>query len=500
MKLLQKNDIKLLLVFCLVSIGIVLKSYFQKDGYLSQDSTNYLRLSQNLLDGNGFYVTDFFSNNGRKLFAVWPIGYPLLISIIAKLFNIGVFWASKILNIIFVGISLVFFKKLFKKNAYVYAMIFFTASYLKIYSHTFSEVPFVFGFLWLSISIFYFMKNDKNNLWLINLLFASLFLFLSRYAGAFSIGVIGLLLFFYLIRKEYKTSFKLLGVSIIVLMFITIYLYNNYLESGYLTGVLRAPAPETNFEFIKMLIKSQIDELNLLWRYTGNKLLFLTLLFFQFFIAIYFLFIPNIKKQLKLSTSNNNEGNINKNIWRIFLFVGIIYWFSIVFLRWSNFFTFNFRILSPATFLFLLSLITYIESHYKKIFFNKFKLVFIIIAILSFILNVPLKILKDMNEPNYYENLKSIENKYDFVKKNSIVVFGNRHLNYLRMDIQFTKPLHKPIFRKVETMNDFIKRVKNSRAQNIYIEITEGLDSERYDKSVIDFMRLNRDKKFLQIK
>jgi hypothetical protein len=168
-------------------------------------------------------------------------------------------------------------------------------------------------------------------------------------------------------------------------------------------------------------------------------------------------------------------------------------------MRWFKYFGFGFRFLLPVTFLILLSLIVYIEFYYNKTFFNKFKIVFVIIAISSFMLNVPLKILKDRSEPNYYENLKSIENKYDFVKKNSIVVFGNKHLNYLRTDIQLTRPLYKLLF-EVETMNDFIKRVKNSNAQNIYIEIKEDLDPERYDKSVIDFMRLNIDKKFLQIK
>ena len=51
----QKEDGYLLLMFFLIAILISIKSYF--NGYLTPDSTEYLALAQNLLEGNGYFIS-----------------------------------------------------------------------------------------------------------------------------------------------------------------------------------------------------------------------------------------------------------------------------------------------------------------------------------------------------------------------------------------------------------------------------------------------------------
>jgi len=114
-----REDWYLLIIFIMMAVAIVVKSYFHLDGYLSPDSTNYLKLAQNLLEGNGYYVSAYGSTGqDREFFAAWPVGYSTIIFVVAKLTGLSVFWASKFLNILLIGIILGIFRNLFKHNAY----------------------------------------------------------------------------------------------------------------------------------------------------------------------------------------------------------------------------------------------------------------------------------------------------------------------------------------------------------------------------------------------
>jgi hypothetical protein len=487
-----KIDWKLLAVFFFVSTGIILNSYLDKDGHLSPDSAYYLRLAQTLLDGNGFYVTDFFgSESGRTFFSKWPVGYPLMISGVARLTGLGVFWASKLLNITFIIFTLLIFKFIFKENAYVYGMVFLVASSLKIFSFTWSEAVFISGLVWLSISLYKFTQNKKN-IWLLNILLSSLFLFLCRYIGAFSVVVISLLSLFYLLKREYKTFLKFIPVAAVTVGFIALYLYNNYSETGHFSGIPRIPAPETDFQLFKSLMKAQIGEDNLVLR-PYNKLTFL-LTFILMLTPITFLFRDLRRNPQLIEKVIHSKGDI----WRYFLFVGIIYWISIVIMRWRfRFDNFGYRLLGPSTFLFLLALISYLEYNYKRTLFKKIKVTFLVIVFLSFICTIILGniykfVLK--KEPTYIEHLKAIKEKYRYIEKRSMIIFGDWHINYIRPECETAFPS------KRETINEFIARAKGTSAQNIYIEIRDDLSIYTFDKSVIEFMGKNSEQNFVKIR
>lgn len=72
------NVAALALIFISIAATIVLKSWFDPNGYLSADSINYLALAQNLVDGNGFHTIK--PNGELGWFAIWPVGYPAMIA------------------------------------------------------------------------------------------------------------------------------------------------------------------------------------------------------------------------------------------------------------------------------------------------------------------------------------------------------------------------------------------------------------------------------------
>jgi hypothetical protein len=288
MKIIKNKDtFYLFIIFTFSAIAIIARSFFHHDGYLSPDSTNYLKLAQTLLDGNGFYVSSYRLNGSdRDFFAIWPAGYPVLIFVVAKIFHLSVFLASKLLNIIFIGLSLCLIKKVFKTDSYIYGLVFLFGAYIHIFSYTWTEVPFIFGLLWFSSSIYYHLNNPASKALLFNLFISALFLFLMRYIGAFSFGVIGLLAMYYFTQKKYRYFIKLSSISLVGIMIVSLYLYNNYIQVGFPTGMPRIPSPETNFELLKQLVNAYMAESFFLCTYpSGISLGLQNLIIFILFIT-----------------------------------------------------------------------------------------------------------------------------------------------------------------------------------------------------------------------
>ena len=125
----KKEDLFLFVVFIIITLAIIFKSYFNFHGYVSPDSGHYLALAEHLKNGDGFLISAYeFGGEKNEFFAIWPVGYPVLITVVSILTSTSVFWASKILNIILIGFLFLLFRSLFKNNAYIYSLIFFFSS------------------------------------------------------------------------------------------------------------------------------------------------------------------------------------------------------------------------------------------------------------------------------------------------------------------------------------------------------------------------------------
>lgn len=483
----RKENCFLIFIFFLLTIAILSKSYFSAHGFLSPDSINYLSLAQNLIDGNGFSYYSPYGTTEKTHFSVWPVGYPVLIYILSKLSGISVFWASKVINIFFIGMVLIVLRNLFNKSAYLYGLILFFYSFITIFTYTWSETAFIFGIVWFSASLFKFANNSKKLLPIaFSLLFSSIFMFLSRYVGMFSIVLIGLFgIYFWFVKKDKFKFFVLILISIIKLLIISGYFYYNLIKTGYISGMQRIPAPETNLELFKSLLSALFRELLIITPDPPNsnfKLFF----FFLYFILI-FLFLKN-RKRIFTSISNKVKGQVSLPF--IFGLVGFVYLLFIILMRWrTHFDTLNFRLLAPGSFLIFIAFIKYIEDKTTAKFFNFFKILLISTSLLSFIYNVPL-IIRWENSITYNENIKSIKKRYNKIEKNSIIIFGNEHLMYLYSDLIVLIPKFKPLYSKNERMFELFLRINSNNKRNIYLEVPE---SQIYnDNSFFQFIKKNK--------
>lgn len=384
-----KTDYYLILMFVLLLISIIVKFYFNSSGYLSPDSTNYLLLAQNLLDNNSFYI----SNPDVKIepFTIWPVGYSVLIFLIAKLTGFSVFLASKCINIAVIILFISLFKKEFKENAYLYVLVFFFASFIQIYSYSWSESFFIFCVFWFSKSIYSLIINiHLTSRIYISILFSSLLMFLFRYIGSFSFGIIGLLgLYFLFIKKEMGKSILLLMIAVFNISFMFAYLYNNYLETGYYTGIAREFESQSSIELIMMLVKSIVSIVIVY----SNHVIWKDVAFPLFQVLIIFILVVKYRENI----FKNNAVRSKLVFSFVFFIIGILYLISIALLSCAAYVEeLNYRLLAPGSFLIFMALINYFENNLLPRYFKIFKIILVSISFYSWCVNVPYQVFKDI--------------------------------------------------------------------------------------------------------
>jgi hypothetical protein len=454
---------------------------FDQSGYLSNDSTNYLHLASNLVDGNGLYVVSETGEEGsRTLFSSWPVGYPSLIAAISILIDTSVFISSKILNIIFIGLTLLFFRKLFSYDAWIYALIFLFSSYLEIYSFTWSETGFIFA---LVMFVYYLHKflNNKGSIYYsaLMILFSACFLFVIRYIGAYTVGVLGLVwiyLIFYNGGIDKRKITILSAVIFINILAVVAYLYFNYIETGMLSGRERVLSPESNYELAVTLAMALLSEIAIPVYHPRLSFIVPSLLF-QFLIVSYFVYKNKaektsvVKEQRKMSIS------------KLFFITGVLYLLCLIVTRWIFYFNeYSFRLLGPGTFLIFVSLISYSKDHLSDKSFGDFKKTIGVLTLISFLLYVPIKTYFRFQQ-SYAETINQLNQKYSHIPEGSVLSFeGNKHLKYYRSDLIIKKPL------VTESIYDFYNRVNTTKHKQVFLEVPKNGRLQRYDKSFSELL------------
>ena len=405
----KKSDTKLIILFFAIAFTILFRVSVEETGYISPDSKYYLECAQNLLDGVGYYMS---FEDREVFFSAWPVGYPVMIFLFSKLTGFNVFWGSKCLNIFFIGLCFLFFRKLFKEKSWFIGLIFCAFTFMEIYAYTWSEAPFIFGLLWLCVSIDkaygawrvahsaenYTLYAWYKNYWLFSIFFSCAFLFLCRYVGLFSFGIIGLLGVYFLIKKRYKISLQLIVSCFILFLLASFYLYNNYLHTGYLFGAERIVPTESNLELMLMLLKAQINEFFIIRNYYFKDyfdIIFIITAVFQITLMVFIFSRYVFKKEVHFKLNKvypvkfllfNRDDHLSVT----FFLVGCCYWLIVVILRWiMPFDQFNYRILGPSTFLFLLALLSYLLNEQRKPLYSKTGKYIVLILIISLVHGLP---------------------------------------------------------------------------------------------------------------
>ena len=482
-------NFKLLLLFlCLCSI-ILLNSFLDPNGYLSFDSTNYLRLSKNLLLNEGFKVADYQSSDGKSFFAIWPVGYPVLIFMVSKLTGLGVVWASKVLSLILIGAILLLFNYIFKETAHWAGLIFFIDANILIFSFTWSEGPFIFFLLCTSVFLYKCVETNGRILWLAGLFLSGISLFMMRYIGLISVGIIGLIALVNFFRRRWLFSIKLLAIATLQLICAVLYLYHNKISTGYLTGMPRDPSRESNHELLNQLLSALKEEFILI-KCGIPVLLSLGLLLL---LGLY----------LYLARKKSHCEEKFNGLWKYFLLTGVLYLAAIIAVRWfNNFDPIDFRFLAPGTFLIILSLAKYLQGK-PRVKIMGYPLLYLVILVTLSIHYIPstTAIFKYITtgknyfrNPNYVENTREILEKYKEVEPFSIVIFGSDHLRYLRENIIPTE-----IYEKF-SLEDYMNHFTQKKDWNVYVDITGDLNPESIHESFIRLKQSNEGKELVKVR
>lgn len=126
-------------VYAILLAGSIFYTALQSDFFfITPDSGYYLdeatRLSQaGLVSG--------ILNTG---FTYWPIGYPLLIAVVMKVFYVSALTASKLANVFFLLGIFALLRLMFKQQAILYALLFSHSLLIVLFRYTWSEPGFIF--------------------------------------------------------------------------------------------------------------------------------------------------------------------------------------------------------------------------------------------------------------------------------------------------------------------------------------------------------------------
>ena len=497
-----KSNCILISIFISVAVLIFMQSYFF-GAYISPDSTNYLRAAQSLRDGYGFRINAAAGDSSRY-FSIWPIGYPAMIAFVSKITNTEIYLASKILSIIILAVIFIMLYARFKKHAWMYALIAVNSGFLQIFYYTWSEQPFILGLIWISFAAIDILKSEHiRHSHYISICLASVFLFLSRYIGAFSIGIIGLLAIYHLIAGVTKKSTEnikkagLLFVSAaLVTVFMIFYLFNNLKHSGFLTGMERIPISERPFLLFLNLCKAQIFEMQNVFS-----------VFFKMSIGItcvvYILCAIIVCRFLYVK-----RGTFYKYIpvpAFLFLSIGLLYWFSIVVMRFSAAFDgFSYRLLFPASALFTFGVIAIIENYYptltEKITFGFRCYILTAVIVLSLFsdLTFPLynAVVKNQRIIGYQEIRSSIIEDLKDVPAHSYIITERagikKYLNFIRPDLLMSRSRNVP-----QNIDEILSRI-----DEIYLYFDWHLLSDEIKEDINSRFNgdLNFEKKLIRIR
>ena len=487
-----KENCVFLSIFISVTLLIFMQSYFF-GAYISPDSTNYLRAAQSLRDGYGFRM-NAAAGDTESYFSVWPIGYPAMIAFVSKITNTEIYLSSKILSAVILTIIFMMIYIRFRKNAWLYALIGVNMGFLRIFYYTWSEQPFILGLIWISFTSIDILESEHIKYHhYISICLASLFLFLSRYIGTFSIGIIGILAVYHFAfgilgkKREYiKKAVLLFTIAAIVTGFAIIYFFYNLKYSGYLTGIARAPISDNPFVLFLRLCQAQIVEMENV--------------FYGFFVMshgiAFTLYILCAIMVFRFLHKNH------RTFYRYipvsafsFLLIGLLYWLSIVAMRFSaQFDGFGYRLLFPASMLFIWGIFSIIEHYHNMVLerincgIKRYILTFAIILSLLFPLARPLYNAVFMPDQNngYQKRHSGIINDLRNVPTHSLVITvmdsEKRNTNFIRPDLFFLKLNQwdlSVIFSSLEQFNEVylyadwylvsneVKRYINSRYNGI---------------------------------
>ncbi|MBY0424991.1 MAG: hypothetical protein K2Q22_05075 [Cytophagales bacterium] len=382
MKIIWKYE--LILLYLLIAIVIVIRVNVERTSYCTPDSYYYLEVSKNIISGLGPVgpkVFDFDEKNRRliplygqtpfgfpeqypkEFFAVWPLGYPLAIVFTSLATSLEPIWASKVLNLILLAIDFYLLFLLFGKTESLVFYYFCSFSMLEICSHTWSENLFLPCFLLL---IYSFSKAKESqevkleNVFLIALSLAGMCLV--RYASVINFIFCACMLLTFIFYKKLE-SFKSVGWGVFGAgIIVSIYLFNNYLKTGFITGMPRLDTQEfTVHELMAKLFWGLFNSMHIIkeFRFGDQKEMFVYIGFTVIQLGILVLIIPKLNGRFMVPSYDF--------LTKCFIFSGLLYLIFLIYITFtSTVDPFDYRTLMPFSFPLFIALLHELEKRWKN--------------------------------------------------------------------------------------------------------------------------------------
>ena len=444
------------IIFVLTAANIMVLSYNTSNGYISPDSSNYLRLAERMVSGHGLFIP----SNGRQgldesWFSWWPVGYPALIAFVAWGLGVSTFLASKILNVLLLNSAVFLMYRALGREGLIAAGILLTAGTLTNYTYTWSEAPFLTALIILCLYLGGIVTGRYTvtvsvSFALVGLLIAP---FLFRYIGLFAVAPASLVSIYIYTKGRRREAMLAFGASLLATTACFLYLANNIYLTGFLTGLDRIPAPETSSELLWQLTLSVGREFVFIlhdWIPGDFKQDVTVVVWFIISIAIFVFSFGKGQRKSTLMAS--------KYVY-IFILIGVLYLGAIVCARWTiHADEFSSRLLDPGFALIFIGFVIWLQR-----FDTRFKRPLVIFFVTNFLIVSAINIYKVKlhiaSGETYLENIEQARMKYADLPDDAIVVFGENELRYLRPNIRVAYPRYTPNSSYDESWSEFLSNL-----------------------------------------
>lgn len=378
-------------LYLLIVAGIALRIKVEATHYTTPDSHFYLRAAENLNAGKGlvspkWYDYPFDENSKEYPFSVWAGGYPALICLASIVTTASAFLASKLVNLLFLGLIFLLLARWMKNYTWFVALVFCSFGLLEVFSYTWSEGPFLYFVLLLC----YLIHKDSTSIAPHPYLFLQLFgclaaLFLLRYAGLIYFFFAALYLGWHFYRKDLaRSKHYFVALAMASLVVIAYFSINKYRTGHYTGGERIFPDAEPSQYIILKLFQGLFNEFAIIRNYYFRDYsdpLFVGLLLIQLVLLLYI--ILQIRKY-------NIKTDILAFIKSPLVQAGIFYLIMIVILRkYSPFDIFNYRILAPFSLPIYIYLFGKLTQSYNKPLFQRVYPWVTAFMLLSLFMNLP---------------------------------------------------------------------------------------------------------------
>ena len=254
----DKDKLALLLLFLVLCLTLWLRIQVEAKHYLSPDSEFYLRTASNILEGRGLLgpVTyPFDKATPEYYFAIWPAGYPLLIAGISWAFACPPLVASKIINMLALGTIFLLCFRWIGPKAWFPLLAFCSFDMLEVFSYSWSEPPFLAFVIFFCFLMHQSLQQEQPRFFTLQLIFCLIGLFLLRYAGLIYFFLAGSFALYFLLKNDSRRFKRFTAALAVASIFVLIYFYNNYLQTGFSTGGARIyPDVERGTYFVKIAV------------------------------------------------------------------------------------------------------------------------------------------------------------------------------------------------------------------------------------------------------